>query len=198
MSPISLVFTLAFLEEFFLQESSLKYIYCTTWQGWIFWLGRRLLHVVGTMLKDANRWSYTIWKEAKNCALHLHRNLYQEILLVYGKEKKLLCFSSTYLNCVLYTKLCHLKIGFPLYFQKVIWPGGTVFESNFFFFSENVKPPEMFPSFTGNMGETQFHQCQFIPPPLLAIKNIYHIFWIILTFQEATQCKFFLIDRNKK
>ena len=54
-------------------------------------------------------------------------------------------------------------MDFPLYFQNVIWPGGSIIwaeETK----SEKAKPPGMCPSFAGNVGETQFHQGQFIPP----------------------------------
>ena len=56
------------------------------------------------------------------------------------------------------------KNGFPIVFKKSdLARGGAFFEPKFF--SEKAKLPGMCPSFAGNVGETQFHQCPFIPPP---------------------------------
>ena len=61
-------------------------------------------------------------------------------------------------------------MDFPLYFQKVIWPGGgAFFEPKKI--SEKAKLPGMCPSFAGNVGETQFHQCPFIPPSYIEAKR---------------------------
>ena len=55
------------------------------------------------------------------------------------------------------------KNGFPIVFSKSdLAGGGAFFEPKSF--SEKAKLPGMCPSFAGNVGETQFHQCQFIPP----------------------------------
>ena len=43
----------------------------------------------------------------------------------------------------------------------------ALMELNFTHVSEKAKLPGMCPSFAGNVGETQFHQCPFIPPSYL-------------------------------
>ena len=55
------------------------------------------------------------------------------------------------------------KNGFPIVFSKSdLAGGGAYFEPKKN--SEKTKLPGMCPSFAGNVGETQFHQCPFIPP----------------------------------
>ena len=59
------------------------------------------------------------------------------------------------------------KIDSPLYFQKVIQPGG-----GFIFGKKNsvkVKHPRICPSFGGNMPEAQFWQVPFKAPPYVLL-----------------------------
>ena len=57
------------------------------------------------------------------------------------------------------------KNGFPIVFLKcdLTRGGGGLNISKKK--SEKTKPSGMCQSFGGNMGEAQFHQCPFIPPP---------------------------------
>ena len=58
-------------------------------------------------------------------------------------------------------------MDFPLYFQKSNLTKRDNFEPKIS--SGKAKPLGMCASFTGNVGETQFRQCPFIPPPPLIL-----------------------------
>ena len=77
--------------------------------------------------------------------------------LYYALPQTIVFISRRYLHSLKFS-----ENGFPIVFSEcdLTRGGANLSQKN----SEIAKPPELCPNIGGNRGETEFHQCPFIPP----------------------------------
>ena len=112
------------------------------WSNWKYANTHISVFSVWPLPKVKNWFRKQIWNE----------NVHVSILIFFGAFRQYLKKKS--------------KIGFPLYFQNVIWRGGglNLLPKKIL---KKPKNPQICPSFGGNVGETLFRHRPIIPLPYL-------------------------------